>query len=55
MAAISTRRLGLGDRKIHLRGLHDMVIGEPKPDGSPYQNDDAGWQWLSEKAAKAAR
>ena len=32
-----------------------MVLGEPKPDGSPYENTDADWQWLSENCAKAAR
>ena len=39
--------LGLGDRKIHLRGLHYMVIGRTKPDGTPYTNTDADWLWLS--------
>jgi hypothetical protein len=53
--AITARELGLGDRKIHLRGLHYMVIGRPKPDGTPYTNTDADWNWLSEKAGKAAR
>jgi hypothetical protein len=49
--------LGLGDRRIHLRGLHYMLVGAstPKPDGSPYTNTDEDWEWLSEKAAKAAR
>lgn len=47
--------LGLGDRRIHLRGLHYMVLGRPKPDGSPYENTDADWTWLSEDAGKAAR
>jgi hypothetical protein len=47
--------LGLGDRKIHLRGLHYMMIGEPKPDGSPYENTEKDWLWLTEDAAKAAR
>ena len=45
----------LGDRRIHLRGLHYMVIGEPKPDGSIYTNTEADWLWLSGKAGKAAR
>lgn len=40
---------------IHLRGLHYAIIGRPKPDGSPYQNTDAEWQWLVDDAAKAAR
>jgi hypothetical protein len=47
--------LGLGDRRIHLRGLHYMVLGRPKPDGSPYVNDDDHWEWLQGDAAKAAR
>jgi hypothetical protein len=53
--AITARDLGLGDRKIHLRGLHYMVIGRPKPDGAPYRNIDADWLWLQGDAAKAAR
>lgn len=48
-------RLGLGDRKIHLRGLHYMIIGEPKPDGTPYTNTDSDWRWLAGTAGKAAR
>ena len=47
--------LGLGDRRIHLRGLHYMMIGQPKPDGTAYANTDDDWEWSSEKAAKAAR
>ena len=46
--------LGLGDRRIHLRGLHYMVLGRPKPDGTPYENDK-NWEWLQDDAAKAAR
>lgn len=53
--AITARDLGLGDRKIHLRGLHYMVIGRPKPDGTPYTNTDDDWLWLSSDAGKAAR
>lgn len=53
--AATARNIGLSNRKIHLRGLHYMVIGQPKPDGSPYANTDEDWEWLSEKAAKAAR
>ncbi|MGH2451188.1 MAG: hypothetical protein ACRDGE_07945 [Candidatus Limnocylindria bacterium] len=45
----------LGERRIHLRGLHYMVLGEPKPDGSPYTNTDPDWLWLQSKAGKAAR
>jgi hypothetical protein len=50
-------RLGLGERTIHLRGLHYMVVsGEAiKPNGKPYTNTEADWVWLSEEAAKAAR
>jgi hypothetical protein len=47
--------LGLGQRKIHLRGLHYMVIGWPKPCGTPYTNTEADWLWLSGEAGKAAR
>lgn len=48
--------LGLGSRQVHNRGMHYMVIGRPKPDGTPYSNDDDNdWAWLSEKASKAAR
>ena len=53
--AITARELGLGDRRIHLRGLHYMVIGRPKPDGTPYTNTDADWLWLQGDCAKAAR
>lgn len=45
----------LAGRTIHLRGLHYMVLGETKPDGTPYTNTDADWLWLSGKAGKAAR
>jgi hypothetical protein len=47
--------LGLGHRKIHLRGLHYMILGQPKPDGSAYTNTEADWLWLSGEAGKAAR
>jgi hypothetical protein len=53
--ATTAHELGLGDRKIHLRGLHYMVLGRPKPDGTAYANTDPDWSWLSEKAGKAAR
>jgi hypothetical protein len=53
--ASTAARLGLGNRKIHLRGLHYMVIGEPKPDGTPYANTAKDWEWLQSDAAKAAR
>jgi hypothetical protein len=53
--AMTARELGLGDRRIHLRGLHYMVLGRPKPDGSPYTNTEEDWTWLSAVAGKAAR
>jgi hypothetical protein len=53
--ADTAARLGLGDRLIHLRGLHYMVIKQPKPDGTLYSNTDADWLWLSGDAGKAAR
>lgn len=53
--AITAGRLGLGRRRIHLRGLHYMLIDQPKPDGQPYTNTDDDWLWLQEHAAKAAR
>jgi hypothetical protein len=52
---MTARELGLGDRKIHLRGLHYMVLGRPKPGGEPYTNTDEDWLWLSGDAGKAAR
>lgn len=45
----------LGDRRIHLRGLHYMLIGESKPNGGTYANTEADWIWLQSKAGKAAR
>lgn len=53
--AESAQQLGLGERRIHLRGLHYMLIGHPKHDGTPYTNTDKDWAWLQEDAAKAAR
>ncbi len=38
----------------HLRGLHYILIGQPKPNGQPYTNTDADWKWLG-GVAKAAR
>jgi hypothetical protein len=38
----------------HLRGLHYALIGQPKPNGQPYTNTDADWQWLA-TPAKCAR
>ena len=38
-----------------LRGLHYILIGQPKPNGQPYTNTETD-DWLgSEHAAKAAR
>jgi hypothetical protein len=55
--ATQAKALGLGDRVIHLRGLHYMLVSGVvvKPDGTPYLNDDACWHWLVNDAAKAAR
>ena len=53
--AITARDLGLGDRRIHLRGLHYMVIGRPRPASTAYANTDPDWLWLSGDAGKAAR
>ncbi|CAN1548840.1 hypothetical protein MCEMIE22_02104 [Mycobacteriaceae bacterium] len=38
----------------HLRGLHYAFIGKAKPNGQPYTNTDADWQWLA-TPAKCAR
>ena len=38
----------------HLRGLHYILIGQPKPNGEPYTNTDRDWVWLV-SVAKAAR
>jgi hypothetical protein len=44
---------------IHLRGLHYLLVMAPggvlKLDGTKYQNTPKDWEWLHEKAAKAAR
>jgi hypothetical protein len=53
--AMTARELGLGGRKIHLRGLHYMVLGRPKPNGEAYANTEEDWRWLAENAGKAAR
>jgi hypothetical protein len=49
------RDLGLGDRAVHLRGLHYMLLGRPKPNGEPYANTSKDWDWLQGNAGKAAR
>ncbi|MDQ3350858.1 MAG: hypothetical protein M3501_02685 [Actinomycetota bacterium] len=53
--ADTSRELGVDRHTIHLRGNHYAVIGTTKPNGRPYENTDADWTWLSQKAAKAAR
>ena len=56
--AMQAERLGLGSRKIHLRGLHYMLVSTTalvKPDGEPYRNTEEDWTWLVNHAAKAAR
>jgi hypothetical protein len=55
--AMHASELGLGQRVIHLRGLHYMLVsGEVvKPNGTPYTNTDPDWIWLCNQAAKAAR
>jgi hypothetical protein len=53
--AETAAELGLGQRKIHLRGLHYMVLGRTMPDGSQYVNDNDHWEWLQSDDAKAAR
>jgi hypothetical protein len=47
----------IGSRRIHLRGLHYVLVTASvvKPDGVVYRNVNADWLWMSEKAAKAAR
>jgi hypothetical protein len=47
----------LGDRTIHLRGLHyaAFTLRKMKPNGLPYRNTEEDWLYLQEKAAKAAR
>src|SRR5262249_30738091 len=43
----------------HWRGVHYSIIMAKvkvrKPDGSTYRNTEEDWDWLSEKAGKAAR
>ncbi|HSS23987.1 MAG TPA: hypothetical protein VLL82_06205 [Mycobacterium sp.] len=46
-------RLGITGQR-HLRGLHYVLIGQPKPNGQPYTNTDSDWVWLA-SVAKAAR
>lgn len=53
--ATQVAELGLGHRKIHLRGLHYAVIGRTRPDGQQYVNSEECWTWLQSTASKAAR
>ena len=53
--AATLQALGVGDRKVHGRGLHYMLIGQPKPDGTPYRNTEDDWDWLMQRALKSAR
>lgn len=45
----------LGNRRIHTRGLHYMLLGKTKPNGEEYTNTDPDWHWLEVHASKAAR
>ena len=48
---------GLGQTgQRHLRGLHYVLVSGQvvKPNGEPYRNTDADWEWRQNKAAKAA-
>lgn len=47
-------RLGITGR-IHIRGLHYVLLGRPKPNGLPYSSTDEDWCWLGNHAVKAAR
>jgi hypothetical protein len=46
---------GIDGRKIHLRGLHYMILGSIKPDGTVYVNNDDTWEWLRGGPGKVAR
>jgi len=47
--------VGEGGRVVHNRGLHYLLIGQRKPDGRVYENDEKTWKWLSDRVSKAAR
>lgn len=49
---VANRMDALGIGRIHNRGLHYALLGQPKPDGTPYATTD--WLWLC-AAIKAAR
>ena len=56
--AAQVKRFVLSGGNVHLRGLHYRVVaagGVLRPEGLPYISDDDAWEFLSEKAAKAAR
>src|SRR5262245_49714235 len=38
-------RVGINGQR-HLRGLHYILIGQPKPNGKPYTNTEEDWLWL---------
>jgi len=44
---------------IHIRGVHYAIVSAPrpvrKPNGKPYRNTNADWNWLSGTAAMRAR
>jgi hypothetical protein len=43
-------------RVLHIRALHYAMVGRVKlPDGSEYTNTDENWEFLANKAVKAAR
>ena len=35
----------LGSRTLHGRGLHYIVLGQTKPDGTTYANTEKDWKW----------
>ena len=41
--------VGEGGRTIHNRGLHYLLIGQVRPDGRAYQNDEKTWKWLTDR------
>ena len=53
-AAIEER----GKPTLHLRGVHYAIVAAgriKKPNGKPYRNTDADWEWLQSGPAKCAR
>ena len=45
----------LGNRRIHVRGLHYAAIETRKPDGRLYENTEEAYLWMSDKPARAVR